>query len=217
MVICGGSLAGSNGSGLPSGPFGGGGGAAPSASTKLRPNAMRAPSTVKKFGVTPATTTCSGLPSSPTRGPGNAAIPAIDSNAVARSRRSSQSPGMIGKSMTLRARMSDLTRARRFGLDVRKRPQQDGVHHAEDRGGCTGAQRDRDDGREGERRVLAERSDGKAEVFDEHRGGPVRGAGAACGDLGRVRGRSAVGGSNRTQSLRARSVPRRRRAKALRH
>ncbi len=115
IVICGGSLAGSNGSGLPSGPFGGGGGGAASASTKLRPKAMRVPSNVKKFGVTPATAICSGLASSPTNGPGNVKIPAIDWNAVARSRRSGQSPGMIGKSTTFRVRMSDLISASRFG------------------------------------------------------------------------------------------------------
>ncbi len=90
-------------------------GAAPSASTKLRPKAMRAPSTVKKFGVTPATTICSGLASSATNGPGNAAIPAIDSNAVALEFRSSQSPGAIGKSTTFRVRMSDLIKANRSG------------------------------------------------------------------------------------------------------
>ncbi len=95
------------------------------------------------------------------------------------------SPGAIGKLMTFRARMSVLIERQPLRLRVRKRPQQHRVHHAEDRRARADAERNREDGGEGERRMVAQGSDGEGEVFGEHEGGVRRRSAVTwdgCGD-----------------------------------
>ena len=97
----------------------------------------------------------------------NDVIAAKPSNSVVSLRRSKKSPGGSGKSTTLRLRRSDQTVPSRAGVVVGQRPQQHRVHDAEDGGRGADAERDRQDGGDGKRRLASQAAERKQNVADK--------------------------------------------------